>query len=99
MEPATNGKRSVRKEHKRSRTHAIHRLTGREENGGEKSRHRLDYQTTNLGATFEASLTIGWIGFDRGKTVSKLLALELLGLALSEKQIPHIVENVRSVEN
>jgi hypothetical protein len=25
--------------------------------------------------------------------------LELLGLALSEKQIPHIVETIRSVEN
>jgi len=30
---------------------------------------------------------------DRVKTVSKLPALELLGLALSEKQIPQIVEN------
>jgi hypothetical protein len=27
--------------------------------------------------------------------VSKLRALELLGLALSEKQIPHIVENTK----
>ena len=35
----------------------------------------------------------------RGKTVSKLFALELLGLALSEKQIPQIVETIRSVEN
>lgn len=50
-------------------------------------------------ATFEGCLTIISIGLDRGKTVSKLLALEPLGLALSEKQIPHIVENVRSVEN
>jgi hypothetical protein len=32
-------------------------------------------------------------GPDRGKTVSKLFALELLGLALSEKQMPQIVEN------
>ena len=30
---------------------------------------------------------------DRVKTVSKLGALEHLGLALSEKQIPQIVEN------
>jgi hypothetical protein len=29
----------------------------------------------------------------RAKTVSKLFALERLGLALSEKQIPQIVEN------
>ncbi len=36
---------------------------------------------------------------DRGKTVSKLLSLEPLGLALSEKQIPQIVETIRSVEN
>jgi hypothetical protein len=35
----------------------------------------------------------------RGKTVSKLFALEPLGLALSEKQIPQIVETIRSVEN
>ena len=32
---------------------------------------------------------------DRVKTVSKLPALELLGLALSEKQIPQIVENTK----
>jgi hypothetical protein len=38
-----------------------------------------------IGATVEASLTIGWIGFDRGKTVSKLLALEVLGLAFERK--------------
>jgi hypothetical protein len=31
--------------------------------------------------------------------VSKLFALEPLGLALSEKQIPQIVETIRSVEN
>jgi hypothetical protein len=36
---------------------------------------------------------------DRGKTVSKLFVLEPLGLALSEKQIPQIVETDRSVEN
>ena len=35
----------------------------------------------------------------RGKTVSKLFSLEPLGLALSEKQIPQIVETIRSVEN
>jgi hypothetical protein len=35
----------------------------------------------------------------RGKTVSKLFALEPLGLALSEKQMPQIVETIRSVEN
>ena len=36
---------------------------------------------------------------DRGKTVSKLFSLEPLGLALSEKQVPQIVETIRSVEN
>ena len=35
----------------------------------------------------------------RGKTVSKLFALELLGLALSEKQVPQIVETISSVES
>jgi len=38
-------------------------------------------------------------GLDRGKTVSKLFVLEPLGLALSEKQMPQIVETIRSVEN
>jgi hypothetical protein len=33
----------------------------------------------------------------RGKTLSKLFALEPLGLALSEKQILQIVETIRSV--
>jgi hypothetical protein len=32
---------------------------------------------------------------DRAKTVSKLLALEPLGLASSEKQVPQIVENTK----
>jgi hypothetical protein len=32
---------------------------------------------------------------DRVKTVSKLGALERLGLASSEKQIPQIVENIK----
>jgi hypothetical protein len=36
---------------------------------------------------------------DRGKTVSKLFSLKPLGLALSEKQIPQIIETIRSVEN
>jgi hypothetical protein len=35
----------------------------------------------------------------RGKTVSKLFVLVPLGIALSEKQIPQIVETIRSVEN
>jgi hypothetical protein len=35
----------------------------------------------------------------RGITVSKLFALEPLGLASSEKQIPQIVEPIRSEEN
>jgi len=35
----------------------------------------------------------------RGKTVAKLFALDLLGLALSKKQIPQIVETIRNVEN
>ena len=33
---------------------------------------------------------------DRGKTVTKPLALRLLGLPLSEKQIPQVVENLES---
>jgi len=33
---------------------------------------------------------------DRGKTVTKPLFLHRLGLSLSEKQIPQIVENVES---
>jgi len=41
----------------------------------------------------------GFTTYDRGKTVPKLSALEPLGLALSEKQIPQIIENIRSVEN
>ncbi len=36
---------------------------------------------------------------DRDKTVSILLRLEWLGLPLSEKQIPQIVEMLRSAEN
>jgi hypothetical protein len=36
---------------------------------------------------------------NRDKTVSKLLSLEPLGLASSEKQIPQTVENFKSVEN
>jgi hypothetical protein len=32
----------------------------------------------------------------RGKTMSKPLALSCLGLALSEKQIPQVVENLES---
>jgi hypothetical protein len=35
----------------------------------------------------------------RVKTVSKLSVLAPLGLALSERQIPQIVETIRSVEN
>jgi len=35
----------------------------------------------------------------RDKTVSKLFSLKPFGLALSEKQIPQIVETIRSVEN
>jgi hypothetical protein len=33
---------------------------------------------------------------DRGKTVTKPLALSRLGLPLSEKQIPQVVENLES---
>jgi hypothetical protein len=33
---------------------------------------------------------------DRGKTVTKPFALSLLGLPLSEKQIPQVVENLES---
>jgi hypothetical protein len=43
--------------------------------------------------------TEGFTPSHRGKTVSKLFVLELLGLLLSKKQIPPIVENNRSVEN
>ena len=35
----------------------------------------------------------------RVKTVSKLFAFDLLGLALSEKQMPQLIEIIRSVEN
>ncbi len=34
--------------------------------------------------------------FERGKTVTKPLALRGLGLPLSEKQIPQVVENLES---
>jgi hypothetical protein len=33
---------------------------------------------------------------DRGKTVTKPLPLSVLGLALSEKQIPQVVEKLES---
>jgi hypothetical protein len=33
---------------------------------------------------------------DRGKTVTKPLALKRLGLPLSEKQIPQVIENPES---
>ena len=33
--------------------------------------------------------------YDRVKTVSKFLSLEVLGLASSKKQIPQIVENTK----
>lgn len=36
---------------------------------------------------------------DRAKTVQKPVALKPLGIALSEKQIPQTIENIRSVEN
>ncbi len=38
----------------------------------------------------------GFTPRDRGKTVSKPLPLSCLGLALSEKQIPQIVESLES---
>ena len=41
----------------------------------------------------------GFTPRDRDKTVTKPLALNGLGLALSEKKIPQIVETIRSVEN
>jgi hypothetical protein len=45
----------------------------------------------------EASgMTLASIPRHRGKTVAKPLALSHLGLALSEKQIPQIVENLES---
>ena len=50
-------------------------------------------------ALFPIVLIGGFTHLDRGKTVSKLFVLELLGLALSEKQMPQIVETTRSVEN
>ena len=37
----------------------------------------------------------GFTPTDRAKTVSKLVALKPLGLALSEKQVPQIVENTK----
>ena len=36
------------------------------------------------------------VGDDRGRTVTKPLALSLLGLPLSEKQIPQVIENLES---
>ena len=36
---------------------------------------------------------------DRAKTVQKPIGLQVLRLALSEKQIPQTVENIRSAEN
>jgi hypothetical protein len=36
------------------------------------------------------------LSLDRGKTVTKPLSLRMLGLLLSEKQIPQIVENLES---
>jgi hypothetical protein len=36
------------------------------------------------------------VGADRGKTVTKPFVLDGLGLSLSEKQIPQVVENLRS---
>ena len=44
---------------------------------------------------FEGCSTIASIRFDRLKTVSKPGALERLGLASSEKQIPQITENIK----
>ena len=38
----------------------------------------------------------GCVETDRGKTVTKPFALSLLGLPLSEKQIPQVVENLES---
>ena len=38
----------------------------------------------------------GGVETDRGKTVTKPLALSRLGLPLSEKQIPQVVENYES---
>jgi hypothetical protein len=37
-----------------------------------------------------------WAACDRGKTVTKRLALSGLGLPFSEKQIPQVVENPES---
>ena len=37
-----------------------------------------------------------WLVHHRGKTVTKPLPLSLLGLPLSEKQIPQVVENLES---
>jgi hypothetical protein len=53
--------------------------------GQQKSRHRLDDQG-------EPTCLV----HHRGKTVTKPLALSGLGLALSEKQIPQVVENLES---
>jgi hypothetical protein len=40
-------------------------------------------------------LRLDW-RIDRGKTVTKPIALRRLGLLLSEKQIPQVVENLES---
>ena len=51
----------------------------------QESRHRLDFQGEPI-----------WLVHHRGKTVTKPLALNRLGLPLSEKQIPQVVENLES---
>jgi hypothetical protein len=50
-----------------------------------KSRHRLDFQGELI-----------WLVHHRGKTVTKPFTLSRLGLLLSEKQIPQVVENLES---
>jgi hypothetical protein len=64
----------------------------RSRNLGSSNRTRTDNRVFNRG--FLISLPTE--GSDRGKTVTKPVALMQLGLALSEKQIPQVVENLES---
>ena len=54
-------------------------------------------QLTNVAGVSIADCLNG--GVSSHRTVAKLFVLEPLGLALSEKQMPQIIETIRSVEN
>jgi hypothetical protein len=60
---------------------------------GSGSRERVGAITGRVAGYVPESRSIAG---DRGKTVTKLGLLSSLGLALSEKQIPQVVENLES---